>query len=207
MTAYMDEAAPNGFDKEPTTVDFRLVHRFEKSGHYRVEMRDAALHGHETFVYRLLIGKIEPRFEVYAQTNQVSVVPGHTATLPVRVRRFGGWDAPVEVWVDGLPARVESKKMIAEPINTRFRGTFSEDFFFDGTNVELPLQKRTGAKAAATPVRVHARGTFEGRTIEATAAVHYPWQQTGYLRGPGQDQNMVLTVAQVPISNWTARLR
>lgn len=199
VVAYMDEVAPNGFDKEPTTVDFRLVHRFEKSGRYRVEMRDAALHGHETFVYRLLIGKVEPRFEVYAQTNQVSVVPGQTATLPVRVRRFGGWDAPVEVWVDGLPARIESKKMIAEPANTRFRGTFSEDFFFDGTNVELPLQAHTGAKAGVTPVQVYARGSFEGHTMEVAAAVHYPWQQTGYLRGPGQDQQMMLTVAQVPL--------
>src|SRR4029450_13686739 len=60
VVAYMDEAAPNGFDKEPTTVDFRLVPRFEKAGRYRVELRDAALRGHETFVYRLLVGKIEP---------------------------------------------------------------------------------------------------------------------------------------------------
>lgn len=199
LIAYMDETAPNGFDKEPTTVDFRLVHRFETAGRYRVELRDAALRGHETFVYRLLIGKIQPHFDVYVQTNQVSVSPGQSAILPVRVRRFGGWDAPVEVWVESLPARIESKRMVAEPVNTRFRGTFSEDFFFDGTNVELPMQAHDGAKTGAVPLTVRARGTFQGHTMEASAAVHYPWQQTGYLRGPASDQQVLLTVAPVPL--------
>jgi hypothetical protein len=196
--AYMDEAAPNGFDKEPTTVDFHLVHRFEKAGRYRVEFRDASLRGDKSFVYRLLIGKAEPRFEVYTQTNQVTVVAGEAAILPVRVRRFGGWNAPVEVWVEGLPVRVESKRTIAEPVNTRFRGTFSEDFFFDGTNVELPLQAHGGAKPGSTPVQVRAKGTFAGHTMEQSAPVHYPWQQTGYLRGPAGDQQMILTVAPPP---------
>src|SRR5262249_40132052 len=131
-------------------------------------------------------------------TNQVSVVAGQTAVLPVRIRRFGGWNAPVEVWVEGLPARVESQHTTAEPVNTRFRGTFSEDFFFDGTNVELPLQAHSGAKPSCTPVQVRAKGVFDGRTMEQTARVHYPWQQTGYLRGPGADQQMMLTVAPPP---------
>jgi hypothetical protein len=65
--------------------------------------------------------------------------------------------------------------------------------------VELPLQAHAGAKFAATPLQVRARGTFEGRTLEAKAAVHYPWQQTGYMRGPAEDQQMVLTVAPAPL--------
>lgn len=199
VVAYMDEAAPNGFDKEPTTVDFRLVHKFQKPGKYRVEVRDAALRGHDTFIYRFLIGKTQPRFEVYAQTNQVSVVAGQQAIVPVRVRRYGGWAAPVEVWLEGLPARVESKRMTAEPVDTRFRGTFSEDFFFDGTNVELPLQVHAGARPGATAIEVRAKGTFEGHTMEAKAPVHYPWQQTGYMRGPANDQQLVLTVAPLPL--------
>ena len=199
MVVYMDEAAPNGFDKAATTVDFRLAHTFERAGRYRLEFHDAGLRGHASFVYRLLAGRAEPRFEVYTLTNQVSVVPNQTAVLPIQVRRFGGWDAPVEVWAEGLPGSVESKRVVAEPVNTRFRGTFSEDFFFDGTNVEIPVQAHTESPLGSTPVRVRARGVFRQKALEVDATVHYPWQQTGYLRGPGADQRMMLTVAPVPL--------
>ncbi|MBM3774945.1 MAG: DUF1553 domain-containing protein, partial [Acidobacteria bacterium] len=90
VIAYMDETAPNGFDKEPPSVDPHLVHTFGKAGRYRIEMRDAALRGRESFVYRLLIGRSEPGFEVYTLTNQVTVAAGQKALLTVRVRRRGG---------------------------------------------------------------------------------------------------------------------
>ncbi|MEO7652530.1 MAG: hypothetical protein ABIZ80_18870, partial [Bryobacteraceae bacterium] len=199
LVAYMDEAAPNGFDKAPTTVDFRLVHTFEKAGRYRLELHDAGLRGHPSFVYRLLAGRAEPRFELFTQTNQLSVLPNQTALLPVQVRRFGGWDAPVEVWAEGLPGSVESKRVVAEPVNTRFRGTFSEDFFFDGTNVEIPIQAHTESPMGSTALRVRGRGVFKQKSLEVDAVVHYPWQQTGYLRGPGADQRLMLTVAPIPL--------
>lgn len=199
VIAYIDEVMPNGFDKEPTTVDFRLTHKFERAGRYRVEFRDASLRGHESFVYRLLIAQADPRFEVQALSNQVSAVPGQTTLLPVRVRRYGGWDAPVEVWVEGLPQRVESKRMNAEATNTRFRGTFGEDFFFDGTNVDLPLQVHEGAPAGVHALRIRARGMAGGKTLERTATVWYPWQQSGYLRGPSDDQRLLLTIGRPPV--------
>ena len=140
VVAYMDETAPNGFDKEPPSLDFYLVHTFERDGRYRIEMRDAGLRGRDDFVYRLSVSRANPSFEVAVLTNQMTVLPGQPAQLPVRVRRLGGWNTPIEVWVEGLPEGVSSKKVIAEPVNTRFRGTFGEDFFFDGTNVDLPLE-------------------------------------------------------------------
>src|SRR2546426_6046874 len=45
---------------------------FERAGRYRLEFHDAGLRGHASFVYRLLAGRAEPRFEVYTLTNQVS---------------------------------------------------------------------------------------------------------------------------------------
>jgi hypothetical protein len=195
VVAYIDESAPNGFDKEPPNLDFHLDHTFEKAGRYRIEFRDAALRGREEFVYRLLVRRSEPEFEVIALTNQISVLAGNTASVPVRVRRLGGWNAPVRVWVEGLPSRVGSQSMTAEPVNTRFRGTFGEDFFFDGTNVDVPLQAQPSASPGILPLRVKARGTMDGKTLERTAVVFYPWQQTGYLRGKSDDQDLVMTVA------------
>ena len=199
VAAYIDESAPNGFDKDPPNLDFHLDYTFEKTGRYRIEMRDAGLRGQDDFVYRLLVAHSDPAFELVALTNQVSVLAGGHATLPVRVRRLGGWNTPVKVWVEGLPSRVESQSMTADPVNTRFRGTFGEDFFFDGTNVDLPLQAHGGASFGAWPLHVRARGTMEGKTIERSAVVFYPWQQTGYIRGKAQDQELLLTVASAPI--------
>ena len=199
VTAYMDESAPNGFDKDPPNLDFHLDHTFDKAGRYRIEMRDAGLRGQDDFVYRLLIAHSDPTFELVALTNQISVLAGGNGKIPVRVRRLGGWNTPVKVWVEGLPAPVESQSAVAEPANTRFRGTFGEDFFFDGTNVDLPLQAQQSASLGVWPVRVYARGTMEGKTVERRAVVFYPWQQTGYVRGKTDAQELLVTVAPAPI--------
>ena len=199
VVAYMDETAPNGFDKEPPSLDFYLVHTFERDGRYRIEMRDAGLRGRDDFVYRLSVTHANPSFEVAVLTNQVTVLPGQPSQLPVRVRRLGGWDTPIEVWVEGLPDGVSSRKMIAEPVNTRFRGTFGEDFFFDGTNVDLPLEISETATLGISKLRVKARGVNKDKSVEQTAAIFYPWQQTGYLRGRTAEGLLLMTVASTPL--------
>ena len=199
VVAYMDETAPNGFDKEPPSLDFYLVHTFERDGRYRLEMRDAGLRGRDDFVYRLSVSHANPSFEVAVLTNQITVLPGQPAQLPVRVRRLGGWNTPIEVWVEGLPEGVSSKKVIAEPVNTRFRGTFGEDFFFDGTNVDLTLEASEAATFGASKLRVKARGIINDKGIEQTASIFYPWQQTGYLRGRTAEGLLLMTVASAPL--------
>ena len=199
VVAYMDETAPNGFDKEPPSLDFYLVHTFERDGRYRIEMRDAGLRGRDDFVYRLSVTHANPSFEVAVLTNQVTVLPGQPSQLPVRVRRLGGWDTPIEVWIEGLPEGVSSRKMIAEPVNTRFRGTFGEDFFFDGTNVDLPLEISETATFGISKLRVKARGVNKDQSVEQTAATFYPWQQTGYLRGRTAEGLLLMTVASTPL--------
>jgi IPT/TIG domain-containing protein len=199
LVAYMDETAPNGFDKEPPQLDFCLLHRFESAGRYRAEIRDASLRGRDDFVYRLSVKRAEPSFELIVLTNQITVLPGQPAKLPVRVKRRGGWNVPVEVWAEALPQDVTSKPALAEPINTRFRGTFGEDFFFDGTNVELPLEAKEEAALGTYPLRIRGRGVVNGKTVEQTATVYYPWQQTGYVRGRTEEQAMLMTVAQTPL--------
>lgn len=199
VVAYMDETAPNGFDKEPPSLDFYLVHAFERDGRYRLEMRDAGLRGRDNFAYRLSVGRAKPSFEVAVLTNQITVLPGQPAQLPVRVRRLGGWNTPIEVWVEGLPEGVSSKIVIAEPVNTRFRGTFGEDFFFDGTNVDLTLEASEAATFGASKLRVKARGIVNDKGIEQTASIFYPWQQTGYLRGRTAEGLLLMTVASAPL--------
>jgi hypothetical protein len=199
LVAYMDETAPNGFDKEPPSLDFYLVHTFERDGRYRLEMRDAGLRGRDDFVYRLSVSRANPSFEVAVLTNQITVLPGQPAQLPVRIRRLGGWNTPIEVWVEGLPEGVSSKKVVAAPLNTRFRGTFGEDFFFDGTNVDLTLEASEAATFGSSKLRVKARGIVNDTGIEQTASIFYPWLQTGYLRGRTAEGLLLMTVASAPL--------
>ncbi len=199
LVTYMDETAPNGFDKEPPQLDFHLVHRFGQAGRYRVEMRDASLRGRDDYVYRLLVSRAEPTFEVLILTNQITILPGESASLPVRVRHLGGWNTPVKVWLEESPAGVHTEAVVAEPANTRFRGTFSEDFFFDGTNVSVPLVPSEEAPFGTYPLQVKASGMINGKTFERTARACYPWQQTGYVRGHTSDGLMLMTIASTPL--------
>ena len=199
LVAYMDETAPNGFDKEPPQLDFYLVHRFERAGRYRVEMRDASLRGRAGMIYRLAIKRAEPSFEVIALTNQITILPGQPAKLPVRVRRLGGWNTAVEVSLAGLPEGIRAQPALAEPVNTRFRGTFGEDFFFDGTNVEIVITAAESSALGTHSIVVKGSGVMNEKRLEKKAQVFYPWQQTGYLRGQTQESFLYLTRASSPL--------
>lgn len=196
LVAYLDDTAPNAFDKEPSSVDFHLVHTFEQAGSYKVLFHDAGKRGHPTFVYRLAVRQARPDFELGVLTNQTTVRKGESSGLRVRVRRTGGWNLPVDVWIDNLPKGIVSQKTTADPTHTRIRGTFGEDFFVDGTNVELPLEARSNALAGRWPLVVRGRGVLDGRVVERIAKVFYPWQKTGFVRGATAEQQMVLTLAE-----------
>ena len=196
LVAYLDDTAPNAFDKEPPSVDFHLTHTFERAGSYRVLLRDAGKRGDPTFVYRLTVQQAQPDFELRVLTNQTTLWKGEPVSLRVRVRRIGGWDTPVDVWIDNLPQGIASRTMTADPVNTRVRGTFGEDFFVDGSNVELPLEALSDALPGRWPLVVRGRGVLGDRVVEHTARVDYPWQKTGFIRGFTHEQQIVLTLAE-----------
>jgi hypothetical protein len=197
--AFLDDTAPNCFGKEPPNVDFHLVHTFQKSGRYQIIFRDAGRRGHPSFVYRLRVRRAEPDFELTVLTNQLTVLQGLPGSLLVRVRRVDGWSTPVEVWIEGGLTGIESKKVVALPENTRFRGVFGEDFFLDGTNVELPLHASGKASLGTEALTIRGRGETNGKVVEHTAKVAYPWQKTGFVRGLCHDSEMLLTVAKPPL--------
>lgn len=199
LVAYLDDTAPNCFGKEPPNVDFHLVHTFEESGRHKIIFRDAGKRGHPSFVYRLAIRRSEPDFEVTVLTNQLTALPGQRANLLVRIRRMDGWNTPVEVWSEGEFDGIESERVTAPPENTRYRGVFGEDFFLDGTNVELPFQVSENTPLGIRALQIRARGVLNEKVVERRARVVYPWQETGFVRGYAHDDRILLTVARVPL--------
>ena len=195
--AYQDEPAPNN-SKEMPNLDPYLVHEFDEAGRYVVMIRDTAVRGHPDYVYRLLIEPVEPDFELKALTPSPTLFRGKTNSLVVRVKRLGGWDTPVDVWIENPPPGVQAERGVAEPKNTPYKGTCAEDMWTDGTNVELRLKVAEDAPGGFHPIRVRARGESGGKEVEREAEILFRWGSVGKIYGPTTDQELLAAVTDLP---------
>ena len=191
-----DRLQQNG--SQPPNLDPYLIYKFEKAGRYVAMIRDSAERGSPNYIYRLAIYPIEPDFDLKGLSPQITLYRGKTGLLPVRVRRLGGWDQPIEVWAEDLGPGVTSDHKIAEPKDTIVKDNCALERKLDGTDVLVPLHATADAGAEAHPIRLHARGTMDGKTVEHTAEILYLWESVGKVTGPTEDQQVVSTVTTLP---------
>ena len=197
LLAYDDDRLQqNG--KQVPNLDPYMVYTFEKAGRYTVVLRDSAQRGDANYVYRLAIYPAHPDFELRAMAATVTLYRGQTATLPVRVRRNGGWDTPVEVWVENPPPGVSNEKRVAEPKPTIVTDDCSLERRLDGTDVSVPITVAADAPLGAYTLHLRARGVLNGRVVEHSAEIQYKWETVGKVSGPIEDQQLVATVASLP---------
>lgn len=220
VVAQEDDPAPNSFIHHPASHDPCLVYEFPKSGRYRLQIRDAAYQAGEGMLYRLTIRQARPSFQVEVRTPQVLVYTGRGASLLAVVQRTGGvhkveafkrpdteienfrvtegygWNQPISVWLEGLPSGVSAEKVAAEPKNTTFKGNDSEDLFVNGTLVDIPIRVEPGARPGLHEIRLRAKGTFEGSTVERQGRVLYG--SRGLRAEATQDQKLWLNVVEAP---------
>ncbi|HUJ22223.1 MAG TPA: DVUA0089 family protein [Bryobacteraceae bacterium] len=196
LASHDDRLQQNG--DEPPNLDSYLVYTFEKAGRYVVMIRDCAERGNPNYIYRLAIYPAHPDFDLKALTPELTLFRGRTVPLPVRVRRFGGWSAPVEVWAENLPAGVTTEKMTAEPKDTIVKDNCALDRQLDGTNVYLPMRVAADAPAGDHTVVLHARGVMDGKVVEHTAEILYWWEHVGKVTGAVEDQQVIATVTELP---------
>lgn len=195
--AFQDEPAlQNG--KEPPMLDPYLVHTFEKGGRYIAMIRDSAERGDPNYVYHLSIRPVTPDFELRALSPEQTFYRGRPGSVLVRVRRLGGWDTPVEVWAEGLPKGITAEKKIAEPKNTPTKDTCGADLWLDGTNLEIPVHVSPDAAPGFFPIRLRARGSFQGTVVEHSAVMFYRWGSVGKITGPVGDQTFLAAVTDLP---------
>jgi hypothetical protein len=191
-----DRLQQNG--SHPPNLDPYLVYKFEKAGRYIAMIRDSAERGNPNYVYRLAIFPIEPDFDVKGLAPNVTLYRGKTSLLPVRTRRLGGWDQPIEVWAEDLGPGVTSEHQIAEPKDTIVKDNCALERKLDGTNVSLPLHAAADAPAGFRVIRLHARGTMDGKTVEHGAEIQYLWESVGKVSGPIEEQQLMATVTELP---------
>ena len=191
-----DRLQQNG--DEPPNLDPYLVYTFEKAGRYLAMIRDCAERSNPNYVYRLAIYPGQPDFDLKSLTPELTLYRDKTVPLPVRVRRFGGWSTPIEVWAENLPPGVTSEKMTAEPKDTIVKDNCALDRKLDGTNVLLPIHVAASAPAGDYPVRLHARGLMDGKAVEHSAEILYWWERVGKVTGVVEEQKLVVTVTDLP---------
>jgi hypothetical protein len=196
LASHDDRLQQNG--DEPPNLDSYLVYTFEKAGRYVAMIRDCAERGNANYVYRLAIYPGQPDFDLKSLTPELTLYRGRMVPLPVRVRRFGGWTTPVEVWADNLPPGVTSEKMTAEPKDTIVKDNCALDRQLDGTNVRLPMHIAADAPGGDYAIRLHARGVMDGRVVEHTAEILYWWEHVGKVTGAVEEQKLVATVTDLP---------
>lgn len=178
-------------------LDPRLGHQFQKAGMYLVAVRDAMYRGDSSFIYRLSVISDAADFQVEVREPLKTVYIGQNAEMLLRVVRLGSWDAPVEVWAEGLPAGVSSEKQIILPKDSVVKDTCGVEKVIDGSIGILPI-RATGVKPALYHFTVKARGAMNDRIVERTAISHYEHGATGYRQGPMQEQRIDLTVMPAP---------
>jgi len=114
------------------------------------------------------------------------------------VRRNGGWNTPVDVWAEDLPAGITAEKVTAEPKDTIVKDNCALDRRLDGTNVLLPFHVAAGAPPGNYAIRLRARGTMEGRTVDHIAEILYKWESAGKVTGPIEKQELLATIIDLP---------
>jgi hypothetical protein len=196
LASHDDRVQQNG--DEPPNLDSYLVYTFEKAGRYIAMIRDCADRGDPNYIYRLAVTRAKPDFDLRSLTPELTLFRGRTVPLPVRVRRFGGWSTPVEVWLEKLPPGITGEKVVAEPKDTIVKDNCALDRQLDGTNLYLPIHVATDTPAGQYPLRLRARGILDGKVVEHTAEILYWFERVGKVSGPVEDQKLVATVTDLP---------
>lgn len=194
--AWQDEPTTNT-GKEPANLDPHLAFRLPAAGRYTVAIRDSQFRGDATFLYRLTLKKAEPDFAVRIVGAHTTLYRGQPNVVNVRVRRMEGWNTPVEIWAEGLPAGVTAPRMIAEPKNTTYTGTCGEIHYLDGTNVAVPVTVGADAALALSKIVFKARGVMNGKTVEREARTRY-WKSRIKVTGDAEEIPLFATVADLP---------
>lgn len=196
LVSHDDRLQQNG--DEPPNLDSYLVYKFEKAGRYVAMIRDCASRGDPNYIYRLAISRATPDFDLRSLTPELTLFRGRTVLLPVRVRRFGGWSTPVEVWLEKPPAGITGDKVVAQPKDTIVKDNCALDRQLDGTNVSIPVHVAPGMKGGLYSLKLRARGVIDGKVVKHTAEILYWWERVGKVSGPVEDQKLLVTVTDLP---------
>lgn len=147
LTYRNDDGGP-GYGK-----DSRLFFDPLADGDYTVRIGDALGHGGPDFGYRLTVRKPRPDFSVSFDPKAPSVWKGGSIPIGVTVNRVDGYEGPVRVNLENLPAGFEAPT------------TFVEAAQFTTTFALYASPMAVNPEGKAPPLKLVARANIDGKDV------------------------------------------
>jgi hypothetical protein len=148
-----DDGGP-GYGKD-SRVDFIAP----ADGEYQVRVTDANGAGGPNHAYRLTVRPPRPDFAIRVNPSNPQVWKGGAIPVTVTATRTDGYDGPIAVRVEGLPASFAAPATVIEARQN---------------SAVFTLSCGKDAPAQASPLRVVATATIEGKPVTREATVGVP---------------------------------
>lgn len=161
------------------STDSRLIFQPKQPGTYFVRVTEANGSGGPRAIYRLVLQRDDPDFEIIQFPDAVPVWgPGTTAGLLVKLERRGNLTADVELSVEGLASGWTGSRFVNAGEATQRTSHYGGKQFL---TITAPANAQPGS---VTPFRIVGRAVVDGRTIERTAwpLTLYYTSDTGFFR-------------------------
>lgn len=165
----------------------RIEWRPPTDGPYWLRLRDLqqGIRGGPEFIYRLTVREAVPDFTLSMKADVINVVQGGRVDVDVAVDRRGGFAAPVELIVEGLPEgiRLEGQQVAAGQPSTKLA------FIADAE-----------ARSCDVTLRIKGKAEINGKPIERQAqATHLAHEVDGVGLGTTEVDHVQLTVVHKPV--------
>lgn len=174
-------------DDLPLISDAKYVFKAPADGRYTVAVRDLHDRGGVDFAYHLTIAPAEPDFEVAGKLYYAMLAPGLSTVWFTDITRLNGFEGPIELRVDGLPAGV-TQTPITVPAGM--------------SKAAIILTAAKDAKVGAAAVKITGRAesidkaTGSNRTIERDVQILCELQNQGGGQGYWPVRTSIVGVAK-----------
>jgi co-chaperonin GroES (HSP10) len=147
--------------------DAALVFTPPADGHYVLRIRDLNSKGGASWVYHIEADFARPDFTLRCDPDKAMIGPGSSTAWFVHVVRSNGFDGPVQVEVQGLPAGVTASPLTIPPTMTQgvIVLTAAADAKPDAANVQL---------VGTAAVQVDGKEETLTRTVMANQEIYLP---------------------------------
>jgi hypothetical protein len=157
----------------------RTEFRAPETGSYMACVRDAAGATVEA-CYRFEVARAQPDFAVTAAADIINVVQAGRAELDLKVERKGGFAAPLELTVEGLPPEVKAEPLTIAP---------------GQESAKLAFVASEEARPADFVLTVNAHARLPDQTLtRVVEAAHLGHDALGVSAGPATIDHVQLTV-------------
>lgn len=156
-------------------------------GLWRLRVRDLqhGIRGGPSHVYRLTVRESSPEFTLSAKVDALNVVQGARGEIDVEVDRLGGFSAPIELSVEGLPTGV------------KLEGTTIPS---GQPTVKLVFTADSDAPSCDATIRIRGRAMLGETAVEKPVlAAHLGRDPDGVALGPTTADHLQLTVVHKPV--------